>query len=281
MTDETRQSAIENALQPLRLPGWENVEQTVRQLLTEELERQAHGDGSLPTLVVTGGPGTGKTMIGYRLGAVLREAGVLQRGHVVRDTPEELMGTFVGAAASITRSKIIAARDGVLFLDDASHTVLETLEQALADTSHPFCLVLAGYPEGVQALFAANPGLRERCFHRVVGMEDFSPDVLTAILREKLAETKAPLSAELAEPVVVSGVSYDPLKCLVERLWEARDPKTFANASLMTELAWKVSFNYGGKGITWECFAVALDGVAKITKDWFLPRTAGAPEQPV
>ncbi len=130
---------------------------------------------NLPPLhaVFMGRPGTGKSTIAGIYGKMLRELGLLSRGHVVIRTRDQLIDNNFTYNDINTTSAIDAASGGVLFIDEA-HTlyksaesrdtgrnVIETLLTALT-TKSDWALVLAGYPDGIADLLSMNQGLSSR-----------------------------------------------------------------------------------------------------------------------
>lgn len=122
-----------------------------------------------------GSPGTGKTTVAKIMGLLLKDAGVLSKGHVVFAERSTLIGKYYSSESEKTREAIERAKGGILFIDEAYQLcqpndpndpgkfVVETLMTSLSDESNrDWMLILAGYEEPMKRLFDINPGLKSR-----------------------------------------------------------------------------------------------------------------------
>lgn len=173
---------IEKPLQELNeMIGLASVKQKINNycnLMRLEQERNRKG---LPTqqhslhAAFIGNPGTGKTTVARLLGKILKDMGLLSKGHVVYEERSTLLGQFYGSEDEKTLAAMKRAQGGILFIDEAYSlykpedpkdpgiNVLETLLTALADESNrDWMLLLAGYPAPMKGLLSCNPGLDSR-----------------------------------------------------------------------------------------------------------------------
>ena len=139
----------------------------------------------------TGSPGTAKTTVARLFAAILRENGVLPRGHLVEVGRGDLVGRFVGWTAPTIQKKFREAMGGVLFIDEAysllddrsgsfGDEAINTIVQEMENHRKDVIVIFAGYPEPMERFLARNPGLRSRiAFH--VPFEDYTADELCKI----------------------------------------------------------------------------------------------------
>jgi probable Rubsico expression protein CbbX len=180
------------------LVALEPVKRRIREiaaLLVIDRVRQAMGlSTQSPTLHMsfTGSPGTGKTTVALRMASILHRLGYLERGHLVSVTRDDLVGQYVGHTAPKTKDVVKRALGGILFIDEAYYLhrpenerdygqeAIEVLLQVMEAERENLVVVMAGYPERMEAFFQANPGMGSRVAHHI-DFPDYSEDELVAI----------------------------------------------------------------------------------------------------
>ncbi|MEF3117203.1 AAA family ATPase [Streptomyces chrestomyceticus] len=192
---------LEKALAELeRMVGLEPVKRQVRALSAQlRMARLRAGQG-LPVqppkrhFVFSGPSGTGKTTVARILGRVFYALGLLGGDHLVEAQRADLVGEFLGQTAVKANELIDSALGGVLFVDEAyslsnsayskgdayGDEALQVLLKRAEDNRDRLVVILAGYPEGMDRLLAANPGLSSRFTSRV-DFPSYRPSELTAI----------------------------------------------------------------------------------------------------
>lgn len=158
--------------------------------------------------IFKGNPGTGKTTVAKKWGALLKQLGYLSKGHVVYCDRSLFIGKHYGDEEKHTREALKKAAGGVLFIDEAYTLaskdtrdpgihVLETLLNVLADEKQrDICIILAGYEEPMNELIASNPGIKSRFPQQnIFHFEDFSPEELMQIATQRLEKKRYTLSA--------------------------------------------------------------------------------------
>ena len=142
--------------------------------------------------VFYGNPGTGKTTVCRLYGALLNEAGLLSKGHVVVVDRTTFIGDSFGDTEAVVTQLLEMSKGGILMFDEAyllegSHRddpnkmVLPELLPALADENNKdFAVVLCGYKDKLDKMIDQNPGLYSRFVNRFE-FKDYTLDELTEI----------------------------------------------------------------------------------------------------
>jgi Cdc6-like AAA superfamily ATPase len=185
------------------LIGLDGVKHEVK-LVTNLLRVQRiRAERGLPTLdqsrhlIFTGNPGTGKTTVARLLAQIYRTLGVVQRGHLVETDRSGLVAGYVGQTAPLVTQRFDDADEGVLLIDEAYALVrggerdfgreaIDTIVKLIEDRRDRIVVIMAGYPEEMDELISANPGLRSR-FPKAIHFPDYSTDELLAII-DSIAE---------------------------------------------------------------------------------------------
>lgn len=197
----TDPALLDEALAELeRMVGLEPVKRQVKALSAQlNMARLRAGQG-LPVqppkrhFVFSGPSGTGKTTVARILGRVFYALGLLGGDHLVEAQRADLVGEYLGQTAVKANELIDSAIGGVLFVDEAyalsnsgygkgdayGDEALQVLLKRAEDNRDHLVVILAGYPEGMDRLLAANPGLSSR-FTTRVDFPSYRPLELTSI----------------------------------------------------------------------------------------------------
>lgn len=233
------------------MTGLHSVKKEINTLIARlevERKRRAQGLAVSPMalhMVFTGPPGVGKTVIARKLGAIYRDLGVLNKGHVVETDRAGLVAQYLGQTAIKTKDRIAEALDGILFIDEAytltgtrerqgdqfGQEAVDTLLKEMEDKRDRLAVIVAGYPAEMRAFINSNPGLASR-FSKTIEFQPYSPAELVEIFKEMLGEEDLRLAPDWPEDEVTGWFSArvkDPqfgnaraARTIVERIRETQ-----------------------------------------------------------
>lgn len=203
---ETMQN-INNERSIDRLRGMAGTENLVKQIeaYIETLKDARNNPLGLrfrPHLVFSGNPGTGKTTVARLLADILREEGLLERGHLIEATVGDLVGEYVGQTRIKTQALCDRARGGVLFIDEAyglmsggrgdhvdyGKEAIEVLIQFMENSTDSL-VILAGYKSDMENLIKnGNQGFMRRFNGKesFFNFEDYDDSALYQIFQRQM-----------------------------------------------------------------------------------------------
>ncbi|MDP4171399.1 MAG: AAA family ATPase, partial [Bacillota bacterium] len=181
-----------------QLIGLDDLKEEMNTLISFVKMQQFRRNHNLPQVpiqlhsVFSGNPGTGKTTVAKVYAQMLKEYGILKRGHLIVASRADFVAGYVGQTAGKTRKKIKQALGGVLFIDEAysllgqtagdfGKEVIDTLVDEMTKHNENLVVVLAGYPNEMEVLLDSNPGLRSR-FKKFFAFPDYSVEELIRIM---------------------------------------------------------------------------------------------------
>ena len=165
-------------------------------------------------LVFKGNPGTGKTTVARLMGQIFKSLGMLEKGHLVETSRNDLVAEYVGQTAPKTRKVLESALDGVLFIDEAyrlsrsesgndfGREAIEEILTFMDSHRDRLIVIIAGYNEPIDKFIAINEGLTSR-FKNTIEFEDYTPDELISISKGMCKESDYELEPA-AESVLLS-----------------------------------------------------------------------------
>ncbi len=185
--------------------------------------------------VFVGNPGTGKTTIARIISQIYKALGLLERGHIVETSREDLIAAYVGQTAIKTKERINEAIGGVLFIDEAyslsdngknsyGNEAIEVILKTMEDRRGDFVIIAAGYPDNMDEFLKSNPGLQSR-FDRSFSFYDYKPDVLQKIAISMFADNDLIMNEE----------SLEFLKSHLQTNYDNKD-KYFGNARFVRKI---------------------------------------------
>jgi hypothetical protein len=185
-------------------------------------------------ILFLGNPGTGKTTAARAVARLFKKAGVLPRDHVVERSADDLQAGYVGQTAGLVDALLKEALGGVLFIDEAHRLrpsgrgdfKSEALGKIVAAMTNPdyatkMLIIFAGYEGPMDAMLAADPGLKSR-FKTRVQFEDLTPreatDALLQVLHsrgyglcQRYVEDDVPVDSTVPVPLAFGTISAAPV----------------------------------------------------------------------
>jgi len=126
-------------------------------------------------MLFTGNPGTGKTTVARIVARLLRDEGILRKGHLIEVRGRDLCGEYVGQTAPKTSAICRDAYGSVLFIDEAyslfrgdgndrdyGREALDTLIAEMENHRDDLCVIMAGYTDEMETMLGGNSGLKSR-----------------------------------------------------------------------------------------------------------------------
>ncbi|WP_102275938.1 AAA family ATPase [Cytobacillus massiliigabonensis] len=211
--EESEQEMQRNPREQLeQLIGLESIKNEVNILISFVQMQQMRREKGLPVVpiqlhsVFTGNPGTGKTTVAKIFAELLKECGMLKRGHLVVTSRANFVAGYVGQTAIKTKKMIREALGGVLFIDEAysllsaahgdfGKEVVNTLVDEMTKHNENLVVILAGYPKEMDELLKSNPGLKSR-FKKFFHFGDYSNEELLQIIINYASHFQYQLTSE-------------------------------------------------------------------------------------
>ena len=139
-------------------------------------------------MIFGGNPGSAKTTVAKLFAGIAKEKGILKSGAFVERGGMDLDG--LGCVTAI-REAFLAAKGGVLFIDEAysmvSDTAVTVLIQEMENRRDDVIVILAGYNERMHDFIKINEGLKSRIPHWI-DFPDYTADELTDIFKLMIRE---------------------------------------------------------------------------------------------
>ena len=138
------------------------------------------------------------------MSGILRQEGLLRKGHYIETKASELISPYVGQSAKNTQLAAYKAMDGLLFIDEAyslssggendfGREAIETLLKAMEDHRDDLIVIVAGYDGPMEIFLNSNPGLESR-FNKYFHFPDYTGEQLYKIFLSQCSKGSYVLS---------------------------------------------------------------------------------------
>ena len=169
----------------------EQIDNIIAADIVEKERKKRNGNdyqSSAMHMIFGGNPGSAKTTVAKLFAGITKEKGILKSGAFVERGGMDLDG--MGCVSAI-REAFIAARGGVLFIDEAyamkSDTAITVLLQEMENQREDVIVILAGYNERMKAFMKRNEGLKSRIPYWI-DFPDYTVEELTEIFELMIHE---------------------------------------------------------------------------------------------
>jgi SpoVK/Ycf46/Vps4 family AAA+-type ATPase len=203
--------------------GLKEVKTAIRELANNiklQKDREAmgmKGDNPAIHIVFIGNPGTGKTTVARKLGALFKAMGLLPTDKIVETDRSGLVAAYVGQTAPLVNEMCDKAAGGILFIDEAytlsiggdqfGQEAINTLLKRMEDDRGKYVVIAAGYEKEMGQFLETNTGLKSRFTH-TLHLTDYEPEDLFKIY-SSMANGKGyqfTPDAEAAAKTVIAGI---------------------------------------------------------------------------
>ena len=215
-------------------------------------------------MIFSGNPGTAKTTVARLFARIMRENGLLSRGHLVEVGRGDLVGRYVGWTAQTVQAKFKEATGGVLFIDEAYSLVddrdgsygdeaINTIVQEMENHRADVVVIFAGYPDKMEGFLAKNPGLRSRiAFH--VPFADYNSEELCQI-------------ADMISRKNGMKIDKDAYDKLSKAFDIAKSTEDFGNGRYVRNVFEQAKMNQASRLLEKDFEAITTDEITTITAD--------------
>ncbi|MEG8945481.1 AAA family ATPase [Rosettibacter firmus] len=178
------------------LVGLEKVKEKIYQLISGSKIIQLKKERGLHVIeknlhsIFIGNDGTGKTTVAKILSKILKELGILEKGHLIKVNRTDLVVNYQGKTASNTDQIIREALGGILFIDEAyeliqsnddfGYEAISTILRRMSEYKTKFIVILSGITSKMNKFMKSYPDIIKN-FSNIIEFDDYNPRQLLSI----------------------------------------------------------------------------------------------------
>lgn len=231
-----------------KLIGLENVKTEIKKLRAKLLYRNKQKERGIYIenessmhMCFTGAPGTGKTTVARIITGLLYDMGYIKENKCVEINGQNLKGGYSGQTAIITKLVMKAAKNKVLFIDEAyalfdgysqgfGKEAIAVILKQMEDERDSTIVIFAGYKNEMEDFLTMNDGLKSR-INRYIDFKNYNLDEMTEIFLSVLRKKKLFITPEALE------------KCMIVFKKASLSPR-FSNARFARNLEEKIEYKH-------------------------------------
>lgn len=231
-----------------QLIGLDNVKTEIKKLRAKLLYRKkqkerrifAENKASMH-MCFTGAPGTGKTTVARIVTGLLYDMGYVKENKCIEVNGQNLKGGYTGQTAIITKLVMKAAKNKVLFIDEAyslfdeystgfGKEAIAVILKQMEDERNNTIVIFAGYKDEMDTFLSMNDGLKSR-INRYIDFKNYNTEEMTEIFLSILQKKKLFISVNALE------------KCVIVFKRASLSPR-FSNARFARNLEEKIEYKH-------------------------------------
>ncbi len=178
------------------LVGLEKVKEKIYQLISGSKIIQLKRERGLHVIeknlhsIFIGNDGTGRSTVAKILGKILKELGILEKGHLIKVTRTDLVINYQDRTASNTEQIIREAFGGILFIDEAYDLVqsdedfgweaMDTILKRINQYKNKFIVILSDITSKMNKFITSFPDIIKH-FSNILEFDDYTPRQLLSI----------------------------------------------------------------------------------------------------
>ncbi len=199
-TERTAMTLVDEMFYKQGIIGMEEVREQLNQIyssIENDKIRGSESEKKSYNFVITGNPGTGKTVVSRLIGEILHKIGVIKSDEMIEADRSTLVSEYESMTSKLVKEVLDDVRDKgcLLFIDEAyslykpdthgdhGQEAIDTLLKDMEDHRGEYSVIIAGYKKQIEEMLEnANPGFKSR-FRYKIHINDYSVDEMISAAR--------------------------------------------------------------------------------------------------